>query len=59
MDSLANFDLLRFVGSTLANGFDIFVFGYIFSRFFKQLKTGCAFVIILFFAYIIWAGRLP
>ena len=58
-DSLANFGLLRFVGSTLANGFEIFVFGYILSRFFKQLKTGCAFVIILFFAYIIWAGRHP
>ena len=47
-DSLANFGLLRSVGSTLANGFEIFVFGYILSRFFKQLKTGCAFVITCF-----------
>jgi hypothetical protein len=27
------------------------------SRFFKQFKTGCAFAIIVFFAYLLWAGR--
>jgi hypothetical protein len=53
----AGFGPLRFIASTLANGFEIFVFGYLLSRFFKQFKTGCAFVIILSFAYLIWAGR--
>jgi hypothetical protein len=55
----AGFGPFRFVVSTLANGFEIFVFGYLLSRFFKQFKTGCAFVIILFFAYLFWAGRHP
>jgi hypothetical protein len=50
---------VRFVISTLANGFEMFVFGYLLSRFFKQFKTGCAFVIILFLAYLIWAERHP
>jgi hypothetical protein len=50
---------LRFVVATLANGFEIFVFGYLVSRFFKQFKTGCAFAIILSLAYLTWAGRLP
>jgi hypothetical protein len=59
MDSFANAGILRFVKSTLLTGLEIFVFGYVLSRFFKQFKTGCAFVIILFFAYLIWAGRLP
>jgi hypothetical protein len=59
MDSFANAGILRFVKSTLQTGLEIFVFGYVLSRFFKQFKTGCAFVIILFFAYLIWAGRHP
>ena len=59
MDSFANAGALKFVRSTLLTGLEIFVFGYILSRFFKQFKTGCAFVIILFFAYLIWAGRQP
>jgi len=59
MESFANAGILRFVKSTLLNGLEIFVFGYVLSRFFKQFKTGCAFVIILFFAYLIWAGRHP
>ena len=58
-DSFANVGLIRFLGTTLATGLEIFVFGYVLSRFFKQFKTGCAFVIILFFAYLIWAGRQP
>jgi hypothetical protein len=48
-----------FVASTFLTGIECFVFGYVLSRFFKQFKTGCAFVIILFFAYLIWAGRQP
>jgi hypothetical protein len=59
MDSFADAGILRFVKSTLLTGLEIFVFGYVLSRFFKQFKTGCAFVIILFFAYLIWAGRIP
>ena len=59
MDSFANAGALKFVRSTLLTGLEIFVFGYVLSRFFKQFKTGCAFVIILFFAYLIWAGRHP
>ena len=55
--SYAGFGPFRFLVSTLTNGFEIFVFGYLLSRFFKQFKTGCAFFIILFFAYLIWAGR--
>ena len=42
---------------TFVSGIECFVFGYVLSRFFKQFKTGCAVVIILFFAYLIWAGR--
>jgi hypothetical protein len=59
MDSFANAGIWRFVKSTLQTGLVIFVFGYVLSRFFKQFKTGCAVVIILFFAYLIWAGRHP
>jgi hypothetical protein len=55
--SYASFGPFRFLVSTLANGFEIFVFGYLLSRFFKQFKMGCAFFVILFFAYLIWAGR--
>jgi hypothetical protein len=55
----ANFGALQFIGSTLVTGIECFVFGYVLSRFFKQFKTGCAVVIILFFAYLIWAGRHP
>lgn len=51
--------LLQFVVSTFLTGVKCFVFGYVLSRFFKQFKTGCAFVIILFFAYLFWAGRHP
>jgi hypothetical protein len=50
-------DPLHFLQSTLGTGFELFIFGYLLSRFFKQFKTGCAFVIILFFAYLLWAGR--
>jgi hypothetical protein len=59
MDSFANPGIFRLLKSTLFTGLEIFVFGYVLSRFFKQFKTGCAFVIILFFAYLIWAGRHP
>jgi hypothetical protein len=58
-EAYAAFGSLRPVVATLANGFEIFVFGYLLSRFFKQFKTGCAFVIILFFAYLFWVGRHP
>ena len=58
-ESYASFGSLRFVVATLVNGFESFVFGYLLSRFFKQFKTGCAFVIILFIAYLFWAGRHP
>jgi galactitol-specific phosphotransferase system IIC component len=58
-DSFATVGLARFLGTTFSTGLEIFVFGYVLSRFFKQFKTGCAFVIILFFAYLIWAGRQP
>ena len=51
--------LFQFAASTFLNGLECFVFGYVLSRFFKQFKTGCAFVIILFFAYLFWAGRHP
>jgi hypothetical protein len=57
--SSENFGALQFIGSTFVSGLKCFVFGYVLSRFFKQFKTGCAFVIILFFAYLIWAGRHP
>jgi hypothetical protein len=57
--SYAGFGPFRFVVSTLVSGFEIFAFGYLLSRFFKQFKTGCAFVIILFFAYLFWASRHP
>jgi hypothetical protein len=57
--SSANIEFLPFLRSTFETGLEIFVFGYVLSRFFKQFKTGCAVVIILFFAYLIWAGRLP
>jgi ABC-type transport system involved in multi-copper enzyme maturation permease subunit len=59
MDSLANAGIWRFLKSTLLTGLEVFVFGYVLSRFFKQFKTGCAFVIIVFFAYLLWAGRHP
>jgi hypothetical protein len=51
--------IAAFVSHTFLNGLECFVFGYVLSRFFKQYKTGCALVIILFFAYLIWAGRQP
>ena len=49
--------ILHFAESTLGTAFELFIFGYLLSRFFKQFKTGCAVVIILFFAYLVWAGR--
>jgi hypothetical protein len=55
----ANFGVGRFLESTFVTGLECFVFGYVLSRFFKQFKTGCAFVIILFLAYLIWVGRNP
>ena len=57
MDSFTNAGILDFVKSTWVSGLEIFVFAYVLSRFFKQFKTGCAFVIILLFAYVIWSGR--
>jgi hypothetical protein len=57
--SSANFGAWQFIGSTFVTGIESFVFGYVLSRFFKQFKTGCAVVIILFFAYLIWSGRHP
>jgi hypothetical protein len=57
--SSPNFGGLHFIGSTVISGLEFFVFGYVLSRFFKQFKTGCAFVIILFFAYLLWASRHP
>jgi hypothetical protein len=41
---------------TLLIGLEIFVFAYVLSRFFKQYKTGVAFVIIAVFAYVLWVG---
>jgi hypothetical protein len=41
---------------TLLIAVEIFVFAYVLSRFFKQFKTACAFVIIAVFAYVLWAG---
>jgi Na+/melibiose symporter-like transporter len=41
--------LLRPSPSAASEGFVLFHF--------KQFKTGCAFAIILFFAYLLWAGR--
>ncbi|MBV8378280.1 MAG: hypothetical protein JO279_14885 [Verrucomicrobia bacterium] len=55
----SNFGVLQFIGSTFITGLECFVFGYVWSRFFRQFKTGCAFVIILFFTYLVWAGRHP
>ncbi len=51
--------ILGFLLSTIGTGLELFVFGYLLSRFFKQYKTGCAFFIILFFAYLVWVGRHP
>jgi len=59
MASSASSGFVQFIGSTLLIGVECFVFGYVLSRFFRQFKTGCAFVIILFFAYLFWAGRHP
>ena len=59
ISSPANLGLFQFIGSTFITAFECFAFGYVLSRFFKQFKTGCAFVIILFFAYLIWVGRRP
>jgi hypothetical protein len=56
--SAADNGVLLFIGHTFRSGLECFVFGYVLSRFFKQYKTGCAFVIILFFVYLIWAGRI-
>ena len=58
-EAYAGFGPLRPIVATLVSGFEIFVFGYLLSRFFNQFKTGCAFVIILFFAYLVWMDRRP
>ena len=55
----ANVGILPMIKSTFVTGLECFVFAYVLSRFFKQFKTGCALVILLFFAYLIWAGRHP
>jgi hypothetical protein len=55
--SAQSFTLFHFFGSTFLAGLECFVFGYVLSRFFRQFKTGCAFAIILFFLYLLWAGR--
>ena len=49
--------IFHFAASTLGTAFELFIFGYLLSRFFKQFKTGCAVAIILFFAYLVWVGR--
>ena len=59
MASSEHLGLWQFIASTFINALECFVFGYVLSRFFKQFKTGCAIVIILFFAYLIWVGRNP
>ena len=51
------FVFFHFIASTFVAGVECFVFGYVLSRFFKQFKTGCAFAIIVFFVYLLWAGR--
>ena len=56
--STAGSGVLLFIVHTFRSGLECFVFGYVLSRFFKQYKTGCAFVIILFFVYLIWTGRI-
>jgi hypothetical protein len=53
----AHSGVLAFIEQTFLSGLQCFAFGYVLSRFFKQYKTGCALVIILFFAYLIWTGR--
>jgi hypothetical protein len=53
----AHSGVLAFIGQTFLSGLECFAFGYVLSRFFKQYKTGCALVIILFLAYLIWTGR--
>jgi hypothetical protein len=57
--SSTNVGFLQKIGSSFVTGLECFVFAYVLSRFFKQFKTGCALVILLFFAYLIWAGRHP
>jgi hypothetical protein len=57
MASGAHSGVLAFIEQTFLSGLECFAFGYVLSRFFKQYKTGCALVIILFFAYLIWTGR--
>gem|GEM_PF-3042317 len=48
---------LSFISGAVVIAAKIFVFAYILSRFFKQYKTGCAFLIIILFAYVVWTGR--
>ena len=57
--SAAHHGALTFIVDTFRSALECFVFGHVLSRFFKQYKTGCALVIILFFAYLIWTGRPP
>jgi hypothetical protein len=57
MTSAAHGGVLLFIGQTFRSALVCFAFAYVLSRFFKQYKTGCALVIILLFAYLIWTGR--
>ena len=47
---------VQFLFGTLVISVEILVFAYVLSRFFKQYKTWCAFVILLVFAYVLWIG---
>lgn len=57
MAATAHSGVLLFIGQTFRSALVCFAFAYVLSRFFKQYKTGCALVIILLFAYLIWTGR--
>ena len=46
----------QFLLGTLIISVEILVFAYVLSRFFKQYKTWCAFVILFVFAYVLWIG---
>jgi len=47
---------LSFIFGAVVTATEIFTFAYILSRFFKQYKIGCAFLIIILFAYVVWMG---
>jgi hypothetical protein len=48
---------IAFFFGTMVTAAEIFVFAYILSRFFKQYRTWCAFLITILFAYVLWHGR--